>query len=77
MRTVDIHEAKTRLSKLIDSVLQGNEIVIPMAGKPVAMLRPIAKKSKRRFGVLKGNIRVATDFDAPLPENLTAGFEKV
>lgn len=66
MRTVNIHEAKTHLSKLVDDVLYGNEIVIAMAGKPVAKLCPIEKKPKRRFGVLKNKIKISKDFDTPL-----------
>ncbi len=70
MRIVNIHEAKTHFSKLINSVTQGNEIVIAMAGKPVAKLSPIAKKSKRRFGALKGEIKISKDFDSSLPDEI-------
>jgi prevent-host-death family protein len=70
-----MHEAKTHFSKLVDSVMKGNEIVIAMAGKPVAKLAPIEKKPKRRPGGLKGKIKVAKDFDAPLPEDILSGFE--
>jgi len=76
MKTVNIHEAKTHFSKLIDSVMHGNEIVIAMAGKPVAKLGPIDKKVERRFGVLKGKIKIALDFDAPLSEEFINEFEK-
>ena len=76
MRIVNIHEAKTHFSKLVDSVLHGNEILIALAGKPVAKLCPIEKKPKRRFGVLKGKIRIAKDFDAPLPDEILADFEE-
>ncbi len=75
MKTVNIHEAKTHFSKLVDSVLHGNEIIIAMAGKPVAKLTPIRKKTERKFGKLKGKIKVAKDFDAPLPESILEGFE--
>jgi prevent-host-death family protein len=70
-----MHEAKTHFSKLVDSVLHGNEIIIAMAGKPVAKLTPIRKKPERKFGKLKGKIKVAKDFDAPLPEGILEGFE--
>jgi prevent-host-death family protein len=70
-----MHEAKTHFSKLVDSVLKGNEIIIATAGKPVAKLVPIEKKPKRRPGALKGKIKVAKDFDAPLPEDILADFE--
>ncbi len=76
MRFVNMHEAKTHFSKLVDSVMKGNEIVIAMAGKPVAKLTPIGKKPKRRPGALKGKIKIAKDFDAPLPENILADFEE-
>ena len=72
---VNIYEAKTHFSKLIDAVIHGNEITIAMAGKPVARLVPIQPKPKRRFGVLKGKIRIAKDFDAPLPEEILKDFE--
>lgn len=75
MRTVNIHEAKTHFSKLVDSVLKGNEVVIAMSGKPVAKLTPIEKKPKRRPGALKGKIKIAKDFDAPLPEHILSDFE--
>ena len=75
MRIVNIHEAKTHFSKLVDSVIHGHEILIAMAGKPVAKLCPIAKKPERRFGVLKGKIKIAKDFDAPLSDEVLDIFE--
>lgn len=75
MRIVNIHEAKTHFSKLVDSVKQGNEILIAIAGKPVAKLTPIAKKPKRRPGALKGKIKISKDFDDPLPEEILSDFE--
>lgn len=76
MQTVNIHEAKTNFSKLIDAVGQGQEIVIAKAGKPAARLVPVdAKKPVRKPGALKGKIQVADDFDAPLPDDLQAAFE--
>lgn len=75
MRIVNIYEAKTHFSKLVDAVLHGNEILIAMAGKPVAKLVPISKKPERRFGVLKGKIKIAKDFDAPLSDEFLADFE--
>jgi prevent-host-death family protein len=52
MKIVNMHEAKTHFSKLVNAVLQGDEIVIAMAGKPVAKLGPIKKQNQRRFCVL-------------------------
>jgi prevent-host-death family protein len=76
MHTVNIHEAKTNFSKLIDAVGQGEEIVIAKAGKPAARLVPMQPtKAERKPGALKGKIRVAEDFDAPLPDTLQATFE--
>ncbi len=65
MRKINIQEAKTHFSRLVDSVMKGNEIVIARAGKPVAKLTPIEKKSKRRPGALKGKIKIFKDFDDP------------
>ena len=75
MRIVNIHEAKTHFSKLVDAVTHGAEIVIAMAGKPVAKLVPISKKTRRHFGVLKGKIKIAKDFDAPLSDEFLDAFE--
>lgn len=75
MRIVNMHEAKTHFSKLVDAVIHGNEILIAMAGKPVAKLGPIDKKPGRRFGVLKGKIKISKDFDAALPDEFLSDFE--
>ena len=76
MDTFNIHEAKTHFSKLVDSVMQGNEIVIAKAGKAAVKLVPISVvKPKLRLGLLKGKLRVAHDFDAPLTDDVLAGFE--
>lgn len=72
---VNIHEAKTHFSKLVDAVMQGDEIIIAKAGKPAVKLVPISQKPVRRFGVLKGKIKIADDFDAPLPESILKSFE--
>ena len=74
--TVNIFEAKTHLSKLIAKVEQGEEVIIARAGKPVARLTA-AKPEKKPiiFGLLKGKLHVADDFDAPLPPEILAEFE--
>ncbi|MBA2361884.1 MAG: type II toxin-antitoxin system Phd/YefM family antitoxin [Actinobacteria bacterium] len=65
MDTYNIHEAKTHLSKLIERVLAGEEIVIGRSGKPVAKLVPyVEKKKPRRAGTLKGKIWLAPDWDS-------------
>ncbi len=75
MRTVNIHEAKTHLSRLLEAVAGGEEIVIAKAGNPVARLVRYSNRNKpRKPGALKGRIWIAEDFDAPLPEPLAAAF---
>ncbi|HEY2969654.1 MAG TPA: type II toxin-antitoxin system Phd/YefM family antitoxin [Casimicrobiaceae bacterium] len=74
--SVNIHQAKTQLSKLVEQAAAGSEIVIARAGKPVAKLVPlVATKRVRKLGILKGKIKVPDDFDAPLPAKVIAGFE--
>jgi len=76
METVNIHDAKTQFSRLVDAAAGGEEIIIAKAGKPTARLVAMERvKTKRRFGVLKGKVRIADDFDAPLPAALIAAFE--
>jgi prevent-host-death family protein len=73
MKTVNVHQAKTHLSKLLESVEAGEEIVIARSGKPVAKLVPL-KPQPRRPGRLKRKIKVHSDFDAPLPEDIARVF---
>jgi prevent-host-death family protein len=69
MRPVNIHEAKSRLSELVQKAEAGEEVVIARAGKPVAKLVPLPKVDRSKlFGMLKGQIWVAPDFDDPDPE---------
>lgn len=76
MHTVNIHEAKTNFSKLVDAVMKGEEIVIAKAGKPAVKLVPIiAIKPKRRPGSLKNKIKIANDFNGSLPNELLDQFE--
>jgi prevent-host-death family protein len=75
MRMVNIHSAKTHLSRLIAEVAAGEEIVIAKAGKPVARLLPFEpRREPRRAGLMKGKIWIADDFDEPLPEEIMAAF---
>lgn len=74
MQTINIHEAKTHFSKLIQSVLEGEEVVIAKAGQPLVRMVPLLPSKKNRFGTLKGKIKIADDFDAPLPEDILQGF---
>ncbi|MFI4888145.1 MAG: type II toxin-antitoxin system Phd/YefM family antitoxin [Burkholderiales bacterium] len=76
MEKFNIHEAKTNLSRLVDQVSGGAEIIIAKAGKPVAKLVPIGRGGRvRRPGYLNGKIRIAADFDAPLTDELLDAFE--
>lgn len=73
---VNVHDAKTRLSKLLEAVEAGEEIVIARAGKPVARLVPFQPtKAPRQLGLLKGRFKVPPDFDAPLSGDVLALFE--
>lgn len=76
MQTVNIHDAKTHLSRLLEQVAGGEEIVIAKAGKPIARLVPLeAGPKKRRLGRLKGKLNVPDDFDKPLTDDELAQFE--
>jgi len=72
---VNIHEAKTHLSQLLERVEGGEEIVIARAGKPIARLVPFTDDSApRTLGVMQGQLQIADDFDAPLPPEVLASF---
>jgi len=73
--TVNIYEAKTKLSELVERAAAGEEIVIAKAGKPRARLMPLARaKRARRPGGWRGKVWIAEDFDAPLPPEVLVGF---
>jgi len=73
---VNIHEAKTHLSKLLVRVSIGEEIIIAKAGKPIARLVPIEGQPAQRLpGTARGQVVIAPDFDAPLPQDLVEAFE--
>lgn len=70
--TVNMHEAKTQLSRLVSQVEEGEEVLIARAGKPVARLTRVERTVEpRRFGTAKGKVRIGKDFDSPVP-----GFEE-
>ena len=72
----NLYEAKTRLSHLIDRAAKGEEILIAKAGVPLAKLVPLPKrKAKRKPGGWEGRVRISSDFDAPLPEDIQSAFE--
>ncbi|HWR76306.1 MAG TPA: type II toxin-antitoxin system Phd/YefM family antitoxin [Thiobacillus sp.] len=76
MQTINIHEAKTHLSRLLEQVADGEEIVIAKAGKPIARLVPLeAPPKKRQLGMFKGRLNVPDDFDTPLTDDELALFE--
>ena len=73
---VNIYDAKTQLSRLVDQAANGEDVVIARAGKPVARLTRIAPQpKKRRLGVLDGQFTVPDDFNTPLPPEILAAFE--
>ena len=73
---INIHEAKTRLSRIVDDVAAGTEVIIAKAGKPMARLVPIARTSRpKKLGLLKHRLKVPDDFNAPLPPEILDAFE--
>jgi prevent-host-death family protein len=74
--TVNVHEAKTHLSRLLERVAAGEEVIIAKSGKPVARLVPVAAPGKRPLGLDAGKGWIADDFDAPLPQELLDEFER-
>ncbi len=75
MELINIHQAKTHLSRLIERVLRGEEIVIAKGGRPVARLVPVAgARAPRTPGRARGQVTISPDFDAPLPEELQKHF---
>jgi prevent-host-death family protein len=78
MQTVNIHAAKTHLSRLVEAAAAGEEIIIARAGRPLARLVPLAPaagQARRRLGMLAGSLSVPADFDAPLPDAELDRFE--
>jgi prevent-host-death family protein len=75
-KSVGVHEAKTHLSRLLEDVAAGEEIVITRRGEEVATLVPVRRSSARRFGMDRGRFVVPDDFDAPLPDELLDAFER-
>ncbi len=76
MTLVNMHEAKTQLSRLVDRAAAGEDIVIGRAGKPVARVVPYDEaKPKRVPGFWKGRVRIGDDFDDPLPPDIQDAFE--
>lgn len=75
-KPVNLYDAKTRLSELVERAAAGEEIIIAKAGTPKARLAPLREAGvARRPGAWKGRVRIARDFDAPLPESVLTAFE--
>jgi prevent-host-death family protein len=74
--TINIHEAKTHLSRIVDDVSAGAEVIIAKAGKPMARLSPIKPPIRvKKFGLLKGKLKIPDDFNAPLDAEELAAFD--
>ena len=75
MTKVNIYEAKTRLSQLVEEAASGRDVLIARAGRPVARLTRVVKsRGERRLGVLDGRFRIPDDFDRPLPRSVLRAF---
>jgi prevent-host-death family protein len=75
MSRINLYDAKTNLSELVERAAAGEEIIIAKSGKPRARLVPFeSAATERRPGRARGRIRIAADFDAPLPPEIAEGF---
>lgn len=74
-KSVGVHEAKTHLSRLLDDVAAGEEVVITRRGQPAARLVALREPTSRTFGIDRGRLAVPEDFDAPLDDEVLDGFE--
>lgn len=76
METINLYEAKTKLSQLVERAAAGEEIIIAKAGRPLARLVPLARRATpRKFGLLEGQgFWIGDDFDDPLPDDMMAAF---
>ena len=73
---VNIHQAKTHLSRIVDEAAAGREVIIAKAGRKVARLVPIEQQPRpKKLGGLKGRIKVPNDFNMPLDSSVIAAFE--
>ena len=73
---VNVHEAKTHLSRLLDRVAKGEDVVIARAGTPIAKLVPLNQRAARPLGLDAGTVIIASDFDAPLHDDVLESFER-
>lgn len=72
---INMYEAKTQLSKLVEAAERGEEVIIARSGQPRVRLVPITNPARRRFGIDAGIYRVPDDFDLPLSDDLIKQFE--
>ena len=72
--TVNVLEAKTKLSELIRKAEQGEEVIIARAGVPAVVLKPCDLPKKRQLGEFKGLVTISDDFDEPLPDEIIDSF---
>ncbi len=75
-KSVGVHEAKTHLSRLLEDVAAGEEVIITRRGEQVASLVPVRRASPRRLGIDRGSFIVPDDFDGALPDQLLDSFER-
>lgn len=76
MDTVNIYDAKTRLSQLVDKAAGGEDVVVSRNGKPLVRITQLIEPRRAvKFGLLKGRVKMAADFNAPLPPDVLAAFE--
>jgi prevent-host-death family protein len=74
-KSVGVHEAKTHLSRLLDDVAAGEDVVITRRGEPAARLVALGRGTARVFGIDRGRLFVPDDFDAPLDDDVLDRFE--
>jgi prevent-host-death family protein len=74
VKTYNIHEAKTNLSRLIEKALEGEPFIIAKAGRPMVKVMPYVEKAPSRFGFLKGQFEVPDDIDTPFKEDIEKMF---
>ncbi len=75
-KSVGVHHAKTHLSRLLQDVAAGEEVVITRRGAEIASLVPVRRRSVRQFGIDRGRFEIPEDFDVPLPDDLLNTFEQ-
>jgi prevent-host-death family protein len=74
-KSVGVHEAKTHLSRLLDAVAAGEDVLITRRGTPAARLVALRTGSPRAFGIDRGRLAIPDDFDAPLDADVLEAFE--